>query len=131
MLPYVNVCRLLLFPLPRSKSQAPGSRGKNVSKDDLGETVGRIHMQRQDFGKLNLSKSRALKADLRGQSAGLNDELPADSAASGAGPDDAESQGAAEDLKLQRTSAPKAAADDSATATAARLFAGTKRRRQY
>ena len=34
---------------------------KNVSRDGLGTTFGRIHMEKQDFGKLQLRKVRALK----------------------------------------------------------------------
>lgn len=55
---------------PLAKSQEPGARGKNILKDELGETLGRVHMQRQEFGKLHLTKSRALKSELRGGGAG-------------------------------------------------------------
>ena len=55
-----------------------------MSKDDLGETVGRIHMERQDFGKLHLSKSRALKADLKGPRSASNEAMiDAETGASG------------------------------------------------
>jgi hypothetical protein len=41
--------------------RAGAKRPKNVSKDEFGETLGRLHMERQDFGKLELRKMRALK----------------------------------------------------------------------
>lgn len=34
---------------------------KNVSHDEFGETLGRIHMEKQDFGKLELKKTKASK----------------------------------------------------------------------
>ena len=38
---------------------------KNISKDAFGSKVGRIHMERQDYSKLNLRKGGAFKAKLR------------------------------------------------------------------
>lgn len=38
---------------------------KNVTHDELGETVGRIHMERQDFDKLTLRKTKATKGAKR------------------------------------------------------------------
>jgi ribosome production factor 2 len=34
---------------------------KNVSRDELGSAVGRLHMEKQDFAKLQLKKNRAFK----------------------------------------------------------------------
>jgi len=38
---------------------------KNVTKDELGATLGRVHMERQDLAGLQLKKTPALKAELR------------------------------------------------------------------
>lgn len=58
-------------------------RPKNVSKEDTtGETMGRIHMERQDFNKLELRKTRAHKAERRASNKG---EEGADDEAEGAG----------------------------------------------
>ncbi len=40
---------------------------KNVSHDEFGETVGRIHMERQDFNKLELKKTKAAKEERRAE----------------------------------------------------------------
>ncbi len=66
----LNTAKFVPFCLYCRKSQEPGARGKNILKDELGETLGRVHMQRQEFGKLHLTKSRALKSELRGGGAG-------------------------------------------------------------
>jgi hypothetical protein len=76
-----------------------------VLKDEFGETVGRIHMQRQEFGKLHLTKSRALRAELRGSGSGGDggggdddedevDELPLSSVEAETGGSDAPVVGA-------------------------------------
>lgn len=36
---------------------------KNINKDQLGSTFGRIHMERQDYGKLQTRKLKGLKED--------------------------------------------------------------------
>ena len=38
---------------------------KNVTRDELGATLGRVHMERQDMEKLQLKKTRATKAEIR------------------------------------------------------------------
>ena len=38
---------------------------KNVTRDELGATLGRVHMERQDMDKLQLKKTRATKAEIR------------------------------------------------------------------
>lgn len=58
---------------------------KNVSHDEFGETLGRVHMTRQDLGKLELKKTKAIKV-LRKRAAG---EMTAD----GAGDDDGGAEG--------------------------------------
>jgi ribosome production factor 2 len=45
----------------RQPKEAKPGKTKNVSKDEFGETMGRIHMERQDFTKLELRKMKALK----------------------------------------------------------------------
>jgi len=41
--------------------KAGAKRPKNVSVDEFGETLGRVHMERQDFSKLELRKSKAIR----------------------------------------------------------------------
>ena len=50
--------------------RAGAKRPKNVSKDEFGETLGRLHMERQDFGALELRKMRALKKSRQGGAGG-------------------------------------------------------------
>ena len=38
---------------------------KNITRDELGTTLGRVHMERQDMDKLQLKKTRATKAEIR------------------------------------------------------------------
>lgn len=40
---------------------------KNVHKDIFGETHGQIHMQQQDFSKLELKKTKGAKSTKRGR----------------------------------------------------------------
>lgn len=60
-------------------------RPKNVSKDEMGfDTLGQVHMQRQDFAGLQLKKTKAVRAELKA----------ARRAASGAGGDEEDGAGA-------------------------------------
>lgn len=63
---------------------------KNVSHDEFGETLGRVHMTRQDLGKLELKKTKSLKV-IRKRKAG---EMAEDSAAAGGAGDDDDEEGA-------------------------------------
>ena len=36
-------------------------RTKNISTDEFGAKVGRIHMDKQDYGKMNVKKMKALR----------------------------------------------------------------------
>lgn len=56
---------------------------KNVSKNALGDTMGRIHMQRQDFSELQLRSSRAMRATKRRASHSDDGDHDAPSAAGG------------------------------------------------
>jgi ribosome production factor 2 len=47
---------------------------KNVSHDEFGETIGRVHMERQDFTKLELKKTKAVKADRKRRRTGEDGE---------------------------------------------------------
>ena len=67
-LPHFN---LLLLP-----SASKQRRKRNVSKDAFGETVGRIHMEKQDYAKLVLHRPRALKKRHSEVSIPLADGLP-------------------------------------------------------
>lgn len=49
----------------RIPAQLKVKKTKNVSHDEFGETLGRIHMVRQDFTGLHLRKTRATKAEIR------------------------------------------------------------------
>ena len=48
---------------------------KNVSKDAFGEKVGRIHMEHQDFSKLELRKMKANRKSRVGLAAGAGVEV--------------------------------------------------------
>lgn len=77
----------------RQPAQNKKKKVKNVSTDALGETVGRLHMERQDYDKLELKKNtKAWKADKRRRRAGDGGD-GADAAAAGAGGDDGEDDG--------------------------------------
>jgi len=75
---------------------------KNVTHDEFGEKLGRVHMQRQDFTKLDLRKTKGAKSDKRrrpdGEAAaaeggeGEDDAAPAP-AAGGAGREDTGASG--------------------------------------
>jgi ribosome production factor 2 len=41
------------------------TKTKNITTNVFGETLGQVHMERQDFDKLQLKKNKALKSDLR------------------------------------------------------------------
>jgi len=47
----------------RYPAQAKPKKVKNVTKDVFGSKLGRIHMPRQDFKKLNVKRGRALKKE--------------------------------------------------------------------
>ena len=50
----------------RQPAQNKPKKVKNVSHDAFGETIGRLHMERQDYDKLELKKNpKAWKADKR------------------------------------------------------------------
>jgi len=50
----------------RQPAQNKPKKVKNVTHDAFGETIGRLHMERQDFDKLELKKNtKAWKADKR------------------------------------------------------------------
>jgi ribosome production factor 2 len=49
----------------RIPAQLRPKKVKNVSHDDFGETLGRLHMVRQDFTSLHLRKTRAVKSEVR------------------------------------------------------------------
>ena len=53
---------LFLSPFARSLKE---KKIKNVTRDELGATLGRIHMERQDMAGLQLKKTRATKAEIR------------------------------------------------------------------
>lgn len=58
---------------PPSSIRLRAKRPKNITRDELGVTHGTVHMQRQDFGSLNLKKSKATRAErggARGAAAG-------------------------------------------------------------
>ena len=75
----------------RQPAQNKKKKVKNVSTDALGETVGRLHMERQDYDKLELKKNtKAWKADKRRRRAG--DGAP-DGAGAAAGAGDGDGDG--------------------------------------
>jgi ribosome production factor 2 len=45
------------------QQRVDGKRPKNVSVDEFGETLGRVHMEKQDFTKLEIKKGKALRVD--------------------------------------------------------------------
>jgi ribosome production factor 2 len=45
------------------QQRVDGKRPKNVSVDEFGETLGRVHMEKQDFSKLEIRKGKALRGD--------------------------------------------------------------------
>jgi len=45
--------------------QAKPKKVKNISKDVFGSKLGRIHMPRQDFSKLQVKRGRALRPEKR------------------------------------------------------------------
>jgi len=47
----------------RTPTQAKPKKVKNISKDVFGSKLGRIHMPRQDFKKLNVKRGRALRKE--------------------------------------------------------------------
>jgi len=49
----------------RKPAGTEAKKVKNVTRDEMGATLGRVHMERQDMAGLKLKKSRALKAELR------------------------------------------------------------------
>ena len=49
----------------RIPAQLKAKKVKNVSHDTFGETLGRIHMERQDFNKLELRKTKGMKDDMK------------------------------------------------------------------
>lgn len=55
-------------------AQARASRKKNMSKDAVGDTYGRVHMERQDFSTLKLRANRASKFDRRERRSGAAEE---------------------------------------------------------
>lgn len=55
-------------------AQARASRKKNMSKDAVGDTYGRVHMERQDFSTLKLRANRASKFDRRERRSGADAE---------------------------------------------------------
>ena len=67
----------------RQPAQNKPKKVKNVSHDAFGETIGRLHMERQDYDKLELKKNTtAWKADKRRR---RNDDGEGAAAAVGAG----------------------------------------------
>ena len=75
----------------RQPAQNKPKKVKNVTHDALGETVGRIHMERQDFTKLELKKNtKAWKADKAARRRGGG------AAAADGGGDDDDEEGAGE-----------------------------------
>ena len=55
----------MLKEATRIPPQAHPARKKNIHKDAVGDTYGRVHMERQDFGALKLRATKAGKADRR------------------------------------------------------------------
>lgn len=98
----------------RIPSQLKTKKVKNVSTDELGEEHGRIHMEPQDFGKLNMRKTGAYKAARRVEREG--EDLDA-AAAEGA---------EVVDARLEEAAAADAMAEDDAPRV---MKAGSKRRR--
>jgi ribosome production factor 2 len=49
----------------RVPKQLKVTKTKNITTNVFGETLGQVHMERQDFDKLQLKKNKALKSDLR------------------------------------------------------------------
>ncbi len=70
---------------PRDRLKA--KRPKNVTLDELGVTHGTVHMQRQDFGALNLKKTKATRAERASGRGGRAGE-GADEGGDGGGDDD-------------------------------------------
>ena len=67
---YKTLSHFLLIPItPLTLTQISCSvkekKIKNVTKDELGATLGRVHMERQDMAGLQLKKTPALKEELR------------------------------------------------------------------
>ena len=70
----------MLKEATRIPPQAHPARKKNIHKDAVGDTYGRVHMERQDFGSLKLRATKAAKADRkvrRGDSAAAEDAADA------------------------------------------------------
>ena len=87
----------------RQPAQNKPKKVKNVSHDALGETVGRIHMERQDFTKLELKKNtKAWKADKVARRHGGAAAESAAAAGDDDDDDDAPSAAAASAVKRRR-----------------------------
>ena len=52
------------------QQRVDGKRPKNVSVDEFGETLGRVHMEKQDFSKLEIRKGKALRGDKKSRREG-------------------------------------------------------------
>jgi ribosome production factor 2 len=73
----------------RKPAQLKKKKVKNVTHDEFGETLGRLHMERQDFAKLELKKTKGGKADKRARTA--------EGATAAGGEEDEEMDGGAEE----------------------------------
>lgn len=80
--PYMDLAiRRTQFPSPelekesmRQPAELKKKKAKNVEHDVFGEKHGRIHMERQDFSKLQLRRSKAMKAERKGLGKRLEEE---------------------------------------------------------
>jgi hypothetical protein len=82
-------------PPPRPRCRLEGKKkGKNVTTNAFGDTLGRLHMERQDFDKLAMRKGRAAQADRKRRSRG-EDSDGEGGGGGGGGDDDGEGEGGA------------------------------------
>ena len=63
----VRRCKLSSDEIYKNSKKQPKEiqpkKKKNISRDAFGSTLGRIHMQKQDLGKLQLRKLKAFKKE--------------------------------------------------------------------